>query len=69
MLPSNLPQLKVPHMSAVSNLLARRQDLLKKLDGGLPELERDEIERQITQIETALDLLDWLHEDHGKPPT
>ncbi len=56
-------------MSAVPNLLARRQQLLKQLDSGPSELERDEIGRQITQIDTALELLDWLREDHGKPPT
>lgn len=56
-------------MSAVSNLLARRQHLLKQLEGSPAADQRDEIERKIAQIDTALELLDWLDTgcNPGKP--
>ncbi len=53
-------------MSAVTNLLARRQQLLERLESDPTTPERDEIERQIAQIDTALELLDWL--DTGDDP-
>jgi hypothetical protein len=47
-------------MSAVPNLLARRLQLLKQLDSGLPNVSREDIERQLAQIDTALQLLEPL---------
>ena len=43
-------------MTARENLLARKEKLLRQLENGTSE--RDEIERQIAQIDTALDLLE-----------
>ncbi|WP_198024801.1 MULTISPECIES: hypothetical protein [Bradyrhizobium] len=56
-------------MSAVTNLLARRQQLLRQLESGPTGIERDEIERQLAQIDTALDVLEWLdtNKGHSKP--
>lgn len=47
-------------MSAVTNLRARRQSLLRQLEGGPSNVSREDIERQIAQIDTALELLGWL---------
>jgi hypothetical protein len=47
-------------MSAMTNLLARKQKLLKQLEGDLSEVSREDIERQLEQINTALELLEWL---------
>ncbi|MGV7215860.1 hypothetical protein [Bradyrhizobium sp. UFLA05-112] len=56
-------------MSAVTNLLARRQQLLKQLESGASEVSRQQAERQLEQIDTALELLEWLAKgrDHKKP--
>lgn len=53
-------------MSVVTNLLARRQELLKQLESGLSEVSREDVERQIAQIEAALELFEWL--DPGNDP-
>jgi hypothetical protein len=47
-------------MSAVTNLRARRQKLLQQLESGAPDVSREDIERQLAQIDTALDMLEWL---------
>ena len=44
-------------MTTVANLLARKQMLLERLENSGPS-ERDEIERLLRQIDTALDLPD-----------
>jgi hypothetical protein len=56
-------------MSAVTNLLARRQDLLRQLEGGPSNASREDMERQIAQIDAALELLGWLSAsgDHREP--
>jgi hypothetical protein len=53
-------RLWLPVMSAMTNLLARKQKLLKQLEGDLSEVSREDIERQLEQINTALELLEWL---------
>ena len=45
-------------MTTVANLLARKQLLLDRLQDDPDPKERDEIKRLITQIDTALNLLD-----------
>ncbi len=45
-------------MTTVANLLARKQMLLERLLENPGPRERDEIERLLGQIDTALDLLD-----------
>ena len=45
-------------MTTVANLLARKQLLLDRLQEDPDPKERDEIERVLAQIETALNLLD-----------
>ncbi|MHC4053363.1 hypothetical protein [Bradyrhizobium sp. 25ACV] len=45
-------------MSTVANLLARKQALLERLESGTGPNEREEIERLLAQIETALNLLE-----------
>jgi len=45
-------------MTTVANLLARKQQLLERLAEGPGPNERDEIERLLTQIDTALNMLD-----------
>ena len=45
-------------MSAVANLLARKQALMERLENGAGPNEREEIERLLAQIETALNLLE-----------
>jgi hypothetical protein len=44
-------------MSTLANLLARKQQLLERLETGPGPNERAEIEGLLAQIETALDLL------------
>jgi C4-dicarboxylate-specific signal transduction histidine kinase len=46
--------------TAIKNLLARKQQLVEQLAKTTPPEERDEIERQLEQVNTALDILDWL---------
>ena len=55
-------------MTATGNLLARKEKLLRQLENGSADAQRDEIERQIAQIDTALDLLEALdaRTDHKK---
>jgi len=45
-------------VSAVANLLARKQALMERLENGAGPNEREEIERLLAQIETALNLLE-----------
>ena len=45
-------------MSAVANLLARKQALMERLESGTGPNEREEIKRLLAQIETALNLLE-----------
>lgn len=45
-------------MSTVAKLLARKQALLERLEGDPGPNERDEIQAQLVQIETALNLLE-----------
>jgi hypothetical protein len=42
----------------IRNLLARKQALVERLDKTTATEERDEIERQLEQVNTALDQLD-----------
>ena len=44
-------------MPAVANLLARKQALMERLESDPGPNEREEIERLLAQIETALNLL------------
>jgi len=52
-------------LTAKGNLLARKEKLLRQLEDGSSDGQRDEIERQIAQIDTALGLLEAL----GAPQT
>lgn len=56
-------------MSAVTNLLARKQDLLRQLESGPSSASREDMERQIAQIDAALELLGLLDtgDDHREP--
>jgi hypothetical protein len=45
-------------MTTLANLLARKQKLLERLQENPGPNERDEIERLIAQIDSALDLLE-----------
>jgi hypothetical protein len=45
-------------MTTVAKLLARKQQLLERLQESPGANERDEIERLLAQIDTALNLLD-----------
>jgi hypothetical protein len=46
-------------MTTLAKLLARKQQLLERLQEDHPgQHERDEIERQLEEIDTALNLLD-----------
>jgi hypothetical protein len=45
-------------MSTLANLLARKQQLLERLEAGPGPNERVEIEGLLAQIDTALDLLE-----------
>jgi hypothetical protein len=51
---------RLPLMSAVTNLLARKQKLLDQRDRGSSDASREDIERQLEQVEAALELLEWL---------
>jgi len=55
-------------LTAKGNLLARKEKLLGQLEDGSSDGQRDEIESQIAQIDTALDLLEALgaRTDHKK---
>jgi hypothetical protein len=45
-------------MTTAAKLLARKQQLLERLQENPSPHERDEIERLLAEIDTALDLLD-----------
>jgi hypothetical protein len=45
-------------MTTIENLLERKQKLLERLQGNPGTHERDEIEGQLAQIDTALDMLE-----------
>ena len=45
-------------MTTVANLLARKQQLKERLQQDPGPNERDEIERQLAEIDAALDLLE-----------
>ncbi|WP_439400195.1 hypothetical protein ACRQ5Q_42165 (plasmid) [Bradyrhizobium sp. PMVTL-01] len=45
-------------MSTVAKLLARKQALLERLESGPGPNEREEIQAQLAQIETVLNLLE-----------
>ncbi len=45
-------------MTTLAKLLARKQQLMERLQEDPGPQERDEIERQLEKIDTALDLLD-----------
>jgi hypothetical protein len=45
-------------MTTVANLLARKQRLIERLQENVGPHEREDIERQLEQINTALNLLD-----------
>lgn len=45
-------------MTTVANLLARKQRLIERLQENVGPHEREEIERQLEQINTALSFLD-----------
>lgn len=49
-------------MTATANLLLQREKLLRRLENTSSDAERDEIERQIGQIDTALELFEALDE-------
>ncbi|MGV7215741.1 hypothetical protein [Bradyrhizobium sp. UFLA05-112] len=44
--------------TVIKNLLVRKQKLIEQLDSTQDEEQRENIERQLEQIGTALDLLD-----------
>ena len=45
-------------MTALAKLLAQKQQLIERLEANPGPEERDEIERLLDKIETAMDLLD-----------
>ncbi|MGY8662892.1 hypothetical protein Q3C01_11050 [Bradyrhizobium sp. UFLA05-109] len=49
----------------MANLLARKQELLERLQGAPGPHERDQIERLIEQVDTALNLLEDSGQDHS----
>ena len=53
-----MPTMGRRDVSAVANLLARKQALMERLESGTGPNEREEIERLLAQIETALNLLE-----------
>lgn len=53
-----MPNMGRRDVSAVANLLARKQALMERLESGTGPNEREEIERLLAQIETALNLLE-----------
>jgi hypothetical protein len=54
-LPLSLPD---HSLTTLAKLLARKQQLLERLQEDPGQHERDEIERQLEEIDTALNLLD-----------
>jgi hypothetical protein len=56
--PSTCQSLQERPMTTLAKLLARRQQLLERLQEDPGQHERDEIERQLEEIDTALNLLD-----------
>jgi hypothetical protein len=54
-------------MSAATNLRARRQELLEQLENS-SDVSREDLERQIAQIDTALDMLEWLDTSKDRRP-
>ncbi|MGY8663470.1 hypothetical protein Q3C01_14000 [Bradyrhizobium sp. UFLA05-109] len=44
--------------TVIKNLLARKQQLIEQLDSTIGAKQREKIEHQLEQINTALDLLD-----------
>jgi hypothetical protein len=56
-------------MTAVANLLARKQKLLEQFQNDPAAHERDEIERQLKQIDATLNLLEGIRPvDSNEPP-
>ena len=56
--------MKAPEqMTTAANLLARKQQLLDRLQEGPGPHERDEIERLLAHIDTALNLLEEMVSD------
>ena len=53
-----MPNMGRCDVSAVANLLARKQALMERLESGTGPNEREEIKRLLAQIETALNLLE-----------
>jgi hypothetical protein len=49
-------------VTAAANLLLQREKLLRRLENTSSDAECDEIERQIGQIDTALELFEALDE-------
>lgn len=45
-------------MTTLAKLLARKQQLIERLEEGPSSHEREEIERQLAEIDEALNLLD-----------
>lgn len=68
LVPAQPFSLETMNVTATENLLARKAKLLRQLGNGSSDAERDEIERQIAQIDTALDLLEAFgaRTDHKK---
>jgi hypothetical protein len=56
-------------MSAVTHLLAWRQKLLEQLESGSSNFSRGDMERQLAQIDAALELLERpdTGQGHNKP--
>jgi len=54
-------------MSTAATLLARKQQLTERLQQMPGSHERDEIERMLAQIDTALNLLDGAPESDEEP--
>jgi hypothetical protein len=55
-------------MSAATNLRARRLELLEQLASSSSDASREALERQIAQIDTALDMLEWLDTSKDRRP-
>jgi hypothetical protein len=53
--------------TTTAQLLARKQKLLERLEQNPGVHERDDIERQLEKIDTALNLLDGPGSSHEKP--
>jgi hypothetical protein len=54
-------------MTTVANLLARKQQLLERLQENPGPNEREEIDRLLEQIDTALDLLEEAGANRSRP--